>query len=234
MTDLQVIGRTQCGRTQCAPTRVRSRLAQLSFNPLAGIDWSEVRSAYAVFIENPALGVFHIIAAARHSRWQRWVEKRLSRQAATLANASIAIDLGALQQLPVETLGGAYARHLTQQGFDPEAFVTPEDRDWVQQRLALSHDVYHVITGFDGTPTGEFGLAAFCLVQQHNLLNVFVLSFVPWTCLGFPKKTLGILKAVFQGLVMGLRCRAIFAYPFEDNWSRSLSQVRRDLKIALV
>lgn len=52
------------------------------------------------------------------------------------------------------------------QGFNPETFVTEDDNDdWLAQRLGLSHDVFHIITGFDATPIGEFGVAAFVLVQ---------------------------------------------------------------------
>jgi ubiquinone biosynthesis protein Coq4 len=130
-------------------------------------------------------------------------------------------------------LGGAYSRHITEQGFDPEAFIRSVDHQaWLQNRLALSHDVYHVITGFDGSPVGEFGLAAFTLVQYRDLLNTFVLSFVPWSMLGFPRQAGKMLAAIGQGFRMGWRCRPIVAYPFEDNWHKPLWLVRQELGIA--
>jgi Coenzyme Q (ubiquinone) biosynthesis protein Coq4 len=147
-----------------------------SVNPLTGINWSELRKAYGVFIANPSQGILHILAAERHSNWQKWMIKRLASQASHLQNVDLKINLNSLLQLPEDTLGGAYARHIVTQDFNPEAFVTSEDTHWVDYRAALSHDVYHIIAGFDGSPVGEFGLAAFALIQYRDLLNVFVLS----------------------------------------------------------
>jgi len=144
------------------------------------LNWREVRKAYAVFIDDPSQGILHILAAGRGSRWQSWVEARLARQAEKLAGQPIAIDLEALRQLPETTLGGAYAAHILGYGYDPEGFVTAESRDsWLQRRMAISHDIHHILTGFDSSPVGEFGLAAFVWVQYRDLLNLFVLSHVP-------------------------------------------------------
>lgn len=202
-----------------------------AMNPLTGMNWSEFLQAYRVFIGQPAQGILHILEAQRRSNWQRWVLQRLARQAAALKNVQVVINLTELTQLPADTLGGAYARHILQQGFDPEAFVTPEGSDWVNQRAALSHDIYHVITGFESDPLGEYGLAAFVLVQYRDLLNVFVLSFAVWSMIGYPMMAPKILRSILKGLRMGFRCRPIFAYAFEANWDQPLTEVRRYLKI---
>lgn len=206
----------------------QSRLTAL--NPLAGMNWSEFRKAYSTFIGNPAQGVLHILAAGRNTNWTKWVHIRLARQAAHLKQVKLTINLEQLSQLPEDTLGGAYAKHIISQGFDPEVFVKPNpNEDWLGCRLGLSHDVHHVILGFDGTPVGEFGLAAFVLLQYRDLLNVFVLSFVPLFMLGNPKIAVKILAAIIKGLRMGLACKPIVAYPFEANWHQPLHQVRQEL-----
>lgn len=156
-------------------------------NPLAGLNWHELGKAYRIFLNNPSQGILHIIEAARNSNWQKWVQARLASQAENLAGVLVEIDIQELSKLPEHTLGKAYARHIINQGFDPEAFVTPNNNeDWVGKRLALGHDIHHVIAGFDGTPIGEFGLAAYVLVQYGNMLNVFVLSHAPWFAIGNP------------------------------------------------
>jgi ubiquinone biosynthesis protein Coq4 len=200
-------------------------------NPLAGINWVELRKAYSVFIDNPSQSILHIIAAARHSTWQRWVVNRLAKQASHLQNVDLQIDIRELLQLPEDTLGGAYAKHIVSQGFDPEAFITAEDEHWVDKRAALSHDVYHIITGFDGTPVGEFGLAAFAAIQYRDLLNVFVLSHVPYFMMGYPRLIGKLIKALFKGFRMGLQSKSVFAYPFEQNWHKPILQVRQELGI---
>jgi ubiquinone biosynthesis protein Coq4 len=197
--------------------------------PLTGINWSELRAAYRNFLNDPTAGILHIIAAGRHSQWQRWVEKRLARQASPLVGRTIAIELAALVQLPADTLGGAYARHMIAQGFDPETFITDgAGENWLRQRMAISHDIYHIYTGFDASPVGEFGVAAYTLVQYRDLLNVFVLSFVPLS-LTNPLWTMPLLRAMVRGFRMGMRGRAAIAYPAELNWATPLAVVRQDL-----
>jgi ubiquinone biosynthesis protein Coq4 len=141
-------------------------------------------------------------------------------------------DLDKLNRLPADTLGGAYARHMIAQGYDPDTFVehnltlSPFDR-----RLAVFHDVQHIMTGFDSSPIGEFGLAAFTLVQYWDLLNVFVLSWVPWFMLGNWRSIPQLLTTIYRGLRMGWYSRSIVAYPFELNWNKSILEVRQELKI---
>ncbi|OLP19531.1 hypothetical protein BST81_04475 [Leptolyngbya sp. 'hensonii'] len=201
-----------------------------AINPLTGMNWSEVGQAYRVFLNHPSQGILHILAAGQHSNWTRWVAGRLARQAKPLANQMIQLNLAELAQLPPHTLGYAYACHILDQGFDPEAF-SEENDTWLGRRMALSHDVHHVITGFDSSPIGEFGLAAFVLIQYRDLLNVFVLSHLPWYMMGHPGQVLKTLATVLRGFRLGFRVRPLIAYPFEANWHKPLNNVRQELGI---
>jgi ubiquinone biosynthesis protein Coq4 len=197
--------------------------------PLSGVNWREVGWAYRTFLGDAGVGIRHILRAERHSVWQRWVSRRLGRQAAHLAGRRIAIDLVALVQLPPDTLGGAYGRHMVSLGLDPAAFLTPED-DWLEQRTAIGHDIFHVIAGYDASPVGEFAVAAFTFVQYWDLLNVFVLSFVPLS-LTNPLWTWRLVMALVRGFRMGWVSQPVVAYAVEDNWDKPLVQVRRELGI---
>ena len=211
-------------------TTARSR-CNGGFNaPLAGINWREVALAYQTFLGNPGIGIRHILQAQRQSHWQRWVNARLARQATHLSGRTISIDLAELSQLPADSLGGAYARHMIKLGLDPYAFSFPED-DWLEQRTSVGHDIFHIIAGYDASPVGEFGVAAFTLVQYRDLLNVFVLSYVPLS-LTNPLWTIPLLKAIVRGLRMGHASKPVVAYPVEDSWDKPLSLVRRELGIA--
>ncbi|HEY9609329.1 Coq4 family protein [Allocoleopsis sp.] len=208
-----------------------------ALNPLAhtGINGSEFRSAYAAFLKHePVSAINHIIAAGRGSHWQHWVDERRARQAAHLANTPVSINIPELLELPEFTLGGAYARHIVNQGFDPEAFMSSSDspENWVEQRMALSHDVYHIITGFDGSPMGEFGLAGFCFVQFWDLLNAFVLSFLPLQIASNFKQAPQLFGSLIKGFIMGMKSKPIFAYQFEANWNKPVSEVRQELGIS--
>jgi ubiquinone biosynthesis protein Coq4 len=199
-----------------------------------GLNWREVSKAYQVFMRDPAQGILHILAAGRHSYWQKLVIARLRRQAKLIADREVSIDLHTLSQLPADTLGGAYARHMLAQGFTADSFIDNDQDTFFDQRLGIAHDVQHIMTGFDSSPIGEFGLAAFMLVQYRDLLNVFVLSWVPWSMIGNMRRIPKLMAALGRGLLGGWRSRPLVAYPFEDNWHKSLLEVRQELQIPLV
>jgi ubiquinone biosynthesis protein Coq4 len=196
-----------------------------------GINWREVGKAYQVFMRDPAKGILHILAAGRHSYWQKLVIARLRRQAQLIADKEILINLNILSQLPADTLGGAYARHMFAQGFTADSFIDNDQDTVFDQRLGIAHDVQHIMTGFDSSPIGEFGLAAFMLVQYRDLLNVFVLSWVPWSMIGNVRRIPKLIVALGRGFIGGWRSQPLAAYPFEDNWHKSLSEVRQELRI---
>jgi ubiquinone biosynthesis protein Coq4 len=137
----------------------------------------------------------------------------------------VTIDLEALLQLPEHTLGGAYAREMVQQGFDPKTFVDQGD-SWVSRRMALAHDVHHTLTGFDHSGPGEMGLAAFEFLQSWDLLNAFVLSHTPWALLGNSPR---VASLIGRGLWLGLKAKPLFGYPYEQNWEKPVAEVRREL-----
>jgi ubiquinone biosynthesis protein Coq4 len=195
--------------------------------------WEELRKAYQMFMVDTSQSILHILAAGHHSRWQAWVIARLRRQADHIADREVTIDLAALQQLPPDTLGGAYARHMIAHGFNVDAFADPERGTKFERRLGIAHDVQHIITGFDTSPMGEYGLAAFLLVQYGDLLNVFVLSWAPWSAIGDPQRIPKLIKALWRGFVGGWISAPLVAYPFEDNWDKSLAAVRQELKISV-
>jgi ubiquinone biosynthesis protein Coq4 len=197
-----------------------------------GMNWRELWRAYRIFMPNPAQGILHILEAGRYSRWNRSVLARLRRQAVAIQEWVVVVDLAQLMELPPDTLGGAYARHMFQQGFTPETFINQElDKDPFDHRLAIAHDVQHIIAGFDSSPLGEFGLAAFMFVQYWDLLNLFVLSWTPWFALGNWKSIPQLLANMTRGFVSGWRARALVAYPYERNWHKSIDEVRQELRI---
>lgn len=214
----------------CMTGMIRGKLrSPFACTPLAGINWREFRQAYRVFLGNPEAGIQHILEAARASQWEAWVRQRLLKRCTHLTGQTISVDLPQLAQLPPETLGGSYARHMISLGLDPETFTDDSNpEDWLDQRMAIGHDLYHIVTGFDASPLGEFGVAAFTLIQYWDLLNVFVLSFVPIS-LTNPQWTLPLLRQLWTGLRMGKKCKPIIGYAFELNWQTPLSQVRQDL-----
>jgi len=80
-------------------------------------------------------------------------------------------DTTALGKLPKNTLGYKYFYHLDSMGFDPDYYRkidVQNDTDYVMMRIRQTHDIWHVVTGFDTHPLGEIAIKAVELSQTHR------------------------------------------------------------------
>ncbi len=88
-------------------------------------------------------------------------------------------DVPALLELPADTLGGAYARFMTERSLSPESIPHLQartDLEYVIAHFYETHDLWHVLTGFDTSASGEAGLQAFYVAQNESFLPFFLLS----------------------------------------------------------
>ncbi len=72
-------------------------------------------------------------------------------------------DLDRLLAYPPDSLGYIYAVTMKKSGFDPNlhlGMTAETDAKYVELRLSQTHDLWHIITGFDTSPIGEIGLQA--------------------------------------------------------------------------
>src|SRR5215510_9395206 len=78
-------------------------------------------------------------------------------------------DLPSLRQLPADSLGREYARFLDANGITPLA-ISPQIKERFREnpfvlRYTTTHDLHHVLTGFDAGLAGEAGVYAFTVGQ---------------------------------------------------------------------
>lgn len=145
-------------------------------------------------------------------------------------------DVAELLGLPAETLGGAYARHMTSRGLRPDFYdaVEPRDRNhYLRLRLRQTHDVWHVLTGFDTTLPGELGLQGFYQGQCANGLPALVLarailagSFTG----GFGEMLQGV-DAFCEGHRTGRMAQSLLAVEWEQAWTEPLRSLREQYRI---
>ena len=147
------------------------------------------------------------------------------------------IDLAALARLPVGTLGQVYAEHMQRLGLDPNFYPelkVDDDPSYIVMRMRQTHDLWHVVTGFDTEVAGELGLQAFMLAYLALPLPVILV--------GGGLLKLGLLdhenlgngvQAITRGMTMGQAVRGLFAYNWAANWAKPLAEVRRELKIGV-
>jgi ubiquinone biosynthesis protein COQ4 len=87
-------------------------------------------------------------------------------------------DIPRLAACPPGSLGHGYARLIQSQNYDASFFrqreLSSEGR-WLTQRIATTHDIHHVVSGFGTRPVGEIGVLAITATQigfpAYVLLN---------------------------------------------------------------
>jgi ubiquinone biosynthesis protein COQ4 len=144
------------------------------------------------------------------------------------------VDLAALGRLPPGTLGQAYSAFLKSRNLTPEVFVPPREvRDenvrYLSQRMRQTHDLWHVLTGYDTDVIGEIELQAFMYAQLATPFSLVVALF-------------GLGRAEPRSLALPLRVMAAFARGkraeplawrfWERHFTTPVVELRRTLKLA--
>src|SRR5690606_9442845 len=147
------------------------------------------------------------------------------------------VDLDALRALPEHTLGHQFARYHRDNGITPFHTDNPirDELDYIAKRYRETHDLYHVVTGYQTDPHGEMELQAFVM---GNLGIRTPLIIVPMGTLGILRNKLdqrpghthlGLLRELREAYLRGRRARSLFAFPFEAHWETPLEEVRARL-----
>lgn len=140
------------------------------------------------------------------------------------------VDLARLRRSPEGTLGRAYAEYFGHNRLDPEAFLTlasQTSEDFVYAHLFESHDVWHVVTGFDTDLPGEIGLLAFTLAQIHTRPPAALLAagLAHTAFLGFAEHE-ARMDALVRGWTLGRSSRSLIGVNWRELFSMPLADVR--------
>jgi len=145
-------------------------------------------------------------------------------------------DLPALRALPDGTLGREYARFLDANAIEP-LVISPAVRERFRDRpyalrYTTTHDLHHLITGFDTGLAGELGVLAFYVGQGsapigRGLLAVGRLLYT----LVSPTQGRRIWHNVRVGLTLGQHAELVIAQPVESWFEEPLATVRARLRI---
>ena len=148
------------------------------------------------------------------------------------------INLQQLIRLPPDTFGYQYAVHMQQNQLKP-LNISPElaevaAKNTFALRYAVTHDIFHMLLGFDTTYAGEIGVLAFAVSQKYTSWQAIAL----WLAqLLYPLLAPTQIKAIFasrkRGKQMGQKANFLLNYRFEDHWHEPLLELRKKLKINL-
>ncbi len=158
---------------------------------------------------------------------------RLLREQPSIDSKSV--DFDRLMSLPETTLGGAFARHMKKNNLDPDLFQAPPGLPtmvaYVAKRVRQTHDIWHLLTGYDTDVPGELALQAFYYghMRLPSSLALSVLGTARYLS-KFPNRQL--VAMVRDGYRRGKLATFLPTVRWEELWEMRLADVRTKLNIA--
>ncbi len=144
-------------------------------------------------------------------------------------------DIDRLIQLPEGSLGRSYAELIRQLNYDPEFFrprPTTTEAQWLTQRVATTHDIHHVVSGFGTMPAGESGVLAITAAQVGFPAYVLLTTAGQLASFRFQMERFeGLSQAVAHGMAIGRQAQCLVAARWEEGWDRSIISWREQLGI---
>lgn len=146
-------------------------------------------------------------------------------------------DLDALERLPEDTLGGAYARFMKAHGLDVAFYRAPKSIhpgvSYLAERYARIHDISHVLTGYPPSPLGELALQAFDMAQLPSAIPAAVLIAGLLHLMRRAPSDLGAaMDAIVSGYTRGAHANLLVGMPWEERFEESLHDLRLEVGLA--
>ncbi|HWN68390.1 MAG TPA: Coq4 family protein [Haliangium sp.] len=146
-----------------------------------------------------------------------------------------AVDLQQLKILPAGTLGRVFADHLDANNLDPKdlpSLPAKDDFDYVEAHVYETHDIWHVLTGFDTDVPGELGLQAFSLAHFRTRVPLVLLAAGLLNTLFYRYDERHFrMDAIIAGWEKGKEARSLLGVPWDLYWNKPLAEVRREFNI---
>jgi ubiquinone biosynthesis protein COQ4 len=142
------------------------------------------------------------------------------------------VDFDHLRDLPAETLGGAYARHLDDNGItaDYQAAATRhvEDPDlaYVMRRFRQTHDVWHALLGIGITGHEEVLIHWFSYGQLRLPVSAMIMVLGTMKHLVLEKRWGALRHSALEALRSGRDAAPLIGVRWEDLWEEPLDRVR--------
>jgi len=158
--------------------------------------------------------------------------RRLYEERRTLDSKTV--DLDALGRLPDGTLGRTYSDFMRERGITPEVFdgapkqLTDAKVAYVAQRMRQTHDLWHVVTGYETDRDGEILLQAFTYAQLGAPSNLVIA--ISGTLSNLRQRPT-FARGTIAAYLAGRRARGLPAFLWEDQWETPLSTVCERLGI---
>ncbi len=146
-------------------------------------------------------------------------------------------DLDRLSALPPGSLGHTYAALIRRLNYDPSFFrprpIDTEGR-WLTQRIATTHDLHHVVSGFGTSAAGENGVLAITATQigfpaYVSLTHAAQIAGFRFRLDGYAT----LSRAISHGVTIGFTASAFATARWEEGWELPVAAWRERLGVTL-
>ena len=197
------------------------------------IDFKKLYRAYKVSRNPERVGDFVLLKA---DAFNANIEPEIAAKMTEVQGFYPEIDLEKLSQLPSGTFGYEYARYMRENKLTPLK-VSSEMKELAERnvfalRYAVTHDIFHILLGFDTSYSGEIGVLAFAASQNYSPALKFSLfpALLIYSVVA-PRQIKAIFSNLRQGKQMGQKAKFLLNYRFEDLWHQPLNKLRTELKL---
>jgi ubiquinone biosynthesis protein COQ4 len=142
------------------------------------------------------------------------------------------VDYDHLRRLPATTLGGAYARHLDDNGITadyqaaPTHHVDDPDMAYLMRRFRQTHDVWHALLGIGITGHEEVLIHWFSYGQLRLPVSALVMVFGSMKHLVLERRWTALGRSTREAYRAGRDAAPLLAVYWEDLWEQPLERVR--------
>ena len=142
------------------------------------------------------------------------------------------IDYDELRRLPATTLGGAYARHLDDNGLsaDYQAAATRHVDDpamaYLMRRFRQTHDVWHALLGIGTTGHEEVLIHWFSYGQLQLPVSALIMVFGTLKHLLLERRWTALQRSTLEAYRAGRDATPLLPVYWEDLWEEPIARVR--------
>ncbi|MBX3159488.1 MAG: hypothetical protein KF773_26190 [Deltaproteobacteria bacterium] len=143
------------------------------------------------------------------------------------------VDYDALRALPADTLGGAYVRHLDDNGItaDYQAAATRHvddpDMAYLMRRFRQTHDVWHALLGLGITGHEEVLIHWFSYGQLRLPVSAMIMLFGTLKHLVAERRWAALRHSLSEAYRAGRDADQLLSVYWEDLWREPLAVVRQ-------
>jgi ubiquinone biosynthesis protein COQ4 len=143
-------------------------------------------------------------------------------------------DLDELAKLPMNTLGYNYSVHMKKNNLDPEYYHDTKPlhpMHYLRLRIRKTHDIWHLLAGYDTSLNGEMGLQGVYFAEFTNGQSAMILAGGVFKALfAFDYKQLEDYIFYFvEGYNKGKKCLPLLPVKWEEYWEEDLAGIRKRL-----